>query len=51
MAFYIRTDDGVPDGGGDYYVAHGLAGNNKILSSILGRKPTSYLDFAKAALK
>ena len=34
-----------------YYAAHGLAGNNKILSSILGRKPTSYLDFAKAALK
>ena len=27
MAFYIRTDDGVPDGGGDYYVAENLPGH------------------------
>ena len=27
MRFYIKTDDGVTDGGGDYYVAEGLPGH------------------------
>ena len=27
MIFYIKTDDGVTDGGGDYYVAEGLPGH------------------------
>ena len=27
MAFYIKTDDGVTDGGGDYYVAEFLPGH------------------------
>mgnify|MGYP001273365394 CR=1 FL=1 len=27
MAFYIKTDDGVTGGGGDYYVGEGLPGH------------------------
>ena len=27
MRFYFKTDDGVTDGGGDYYVGEGLPGH------------------------